>query len=126
MQKEKSKTMFEAVVNEELSVAIARLQLKTLYLPGNAIKLILNTATIMHANRRNTLHTHDLGEFYHLIDKQNLNELGFPDFVIHRRKNLMHKKFSCSPMHVFDLGELALRLYHIVNNFNNTLIIFKE
>ena len=81
MQKEKSKKMFEANVNEELSFTMARAQLKCLCLPSNAIKLILDRTIIMHASKTNTLHMYDLSKFHHLIDKQNLNELGVPDFA---------------------------------------------
>ena len=78
-----------------------------LCLPGDAIKLILNITTIMHANKINTLHMYDLSEFHYLINKRNLNELGFPCFAMHRRQNLICKKFSSSPMHIFHLGEIA-------------------
>ena len=70
MQKEKSKKIFEDAINRELSVTMARVKLKCSYLPSDAIKLILDTAIIMHANNTNTLHMHDLSEFHHLIDKK--------------------------------------------------------
>ena len=107
MQMERSKKIFEAVANEELSVTMSRTQLKTLCLPGDAIKLILDTAIIMHAIKTNTLKMHNLSEFHHLIDKQNLNELGFLGFAMHQRQNLACKKFNSSPMHALDLGEVV-------------------
>ena len=70
MQKEKLKKIFKDVVNGELSVTMARAQLKCLYLPIDTIKLIIDTAIIMHANNTNTLHMHNLSEFHHLIDKK--------------------------------------------------------
>ena len=66
---QKSKKTFDVVVNEELSVTMTRLQLKTMCLPGNAIKLIINTAITKHAIKTNTLHMHSLSEFHHLINK---------------------------------------------------------
>ena len=69
MQKKESKKTFEAVVNEELLVTMVRTQLKYLCLPSDTIKLTLDIAIIIHANRTNTLHMHDLSEFHHLINK---------------------------------------------------------
>ena len=60
---------FEDVVNRELSVTMVRIQLKYLCLLGDAIKLILNIAMIMHANKTDTLRMYDLSKFYHLINK---------------------------------------------------------
>ena len=87
---------------------MARAQLKTLCLPRNIIKLILSTATIMYAIKINALYTHGLSEFHYLIDKRNLNELGFLDFVIYQRQNLTHKKLSSSSMRMLDLGEIIV------------------
>ena len=91
MQKEKSKKTFEDVVNREISITMARVQLKYLYLPGDAINLILNTAMIIHDNKTDALNMHDLSDFHHLIDKRNFNELDFSNFTTHRRQNLMLK-----------------------------------
>ena len=107
MQKEKLEEMFQSVINEELSITTAREQLRTLYVPGDAIKLILDTAIAMCANKTNTLHMHDLSVFHYLIDRRNTNELSFPDFAIHRRQNLTYRKFSSSPMHMLDLGKIS-------------------
>ena len=108
MQREKSTETFESIVNENLSVTMAREQLKTSCVPGDAIKLIIDTAVIMHAKKTDTLHMHDLSSFHHLIDKRNLDDLSFPDFASYRRQNLTCDKFSSSPMHMIDLGELEV------------------
>ena len=78
--KGKIKKIFEAVVNKELSVTIARAQLKTLCLPSDAMKLILKTSMIKNTIKMNTFHMCNLSEFHYLINKRNLNEFDFPDF----------------------------------------------
>ena len=90
---------------------MAKVQLKTMCLLGDASKLIVDTAIMLQAIKTGTFNMHDLSGFYLLIDQQNLCELRFPDFTIYRRKNLTCKKLSCSPMHILDLGKTYF--YHI-------------
>ena len=105
MQKVKSEEIFRNIIDRKVSVTMAKAQLKTLCLLGDAIKLIVDTGIILHAIKTNTLDMHDLSGFHHLIDRQNVHELRFPDFAIYRRINLTYKKLSCSPMYLLDLGK---------------------
>ena len=109
MQKEKGEKKFQAVVDGKLSVSMAKAQLKTLCLPGNAINLIIDSAIMLHAIKTGTLDMHDLNAFHHLIDRQNLHLLRYPDFAIYRRNNLTYEKLSCAPMHIICLGK---RIHH--------------
>ena len=108
MQKEKSEEIFRNIVDGKASVAMAKAQLKTVCLPGDAIKLTVDTGMILHAIKTNALDMRDLSGFHHLIDRQNLYGLRFPDFAIYRRKNLTYEKLSCSPMHLLDLGKIII------------------
>ena len=49
MKKEKSEEIFRNVADGKISVAMAKAQLKTMCLPGDSIKLIVDTGTILHA-----------------------------------------------------------------------------
>jgi len=91
-----------------MSVTMAKSQLKAICLPGDASKLIVDTAIMLHAINTGTFNMHDLSGFHPLIDRQNLGELRFPDFAIYRRKNLTYEKLSCSPMHILDLGKTII------------------
>ena len=68
IQNKKSKEIFQVAIEEKLSVSIAKTQLKTLCLPGDAITLIVNSAIMQHAIKTGTLDMHDLNGFHHLID----------------------------------------------------------
>ena len=48
MQKEKGEDAFKAIVDVRLHVTIARAQLRTLYLLGDAINLIIDTAIMLY------------------------------------------------------------------------------
>ena len=111
MQKVKSEEIFQAIVDGKLGVTMAKAQLKTMCLPGDASKLIVDTAIMLHAIKTGTFNMHDLSGFHPLIDRKNLCELRFPDFAIYRRKNLTYEKLSCSPMHILDLGKTCF--HHI-------------
>ena len=105
MQKEKSEEIFRNIADGKVSVAMAKAQLRTICLQGDAIKLIVDTGMILCSIKTNTLDMHDLSGFHHLIDRQNVHGLRFPDFAIYRRINLTYEKLSCSPMHLLDLGK---------------------
>ena len=105
LQKVKSEENFQAIVDGKLSVTMAKAQLRTICLSGDAIKLIVDTDVMLHAIKTDTLDMHDLSGFHRLIERQNLRGLRFPDFAIYCRKNLTCEKLSCSPMHMLDLGK---------------------
>ena len=112
MQKEKSEEIFRNIVDGKASVTMAKAQFKTMCLPGDAIKLIVDAGITLHAIKTNTLDMHDLSGFHHLIDRQNAHGLRFPDFAMCRRINLTYEKLSCSPMHLLDLGKTNIFFRH--------------
>ena len=69
MQKEKSEEIFRNIVDGKASVTMAKVQLKTTCLPGDAIKLIVDTGIMLHAIKTNTSDMNDLSGFHHLIDR---------------------------------------------------------
>ena len=69
MQKVKSEKTFQLFISRELSVTIAKAQLKTLCLPSNAIKLIIDIATTKHPIKTGALRMHNINGFHHLIDR---------------------------------------------------------
>ena len=106
MQRDGSKKVHQSIIDGHLPVTTAKEQLRALCVPSDASKLIIDSAVLMHAKKTDTLNMHDLSSCHPLIDKRNLNNLSFPDFAIYQRDNLTYDKFSCSPMHMLDLGEL--------------------
>ena len=80
---QKHSEIFQAIVNRELSMSMAKVQLRALYVPGDAIKIIIYTAATMHVIKADTSCMHGISGFYHLIDRQYLHALGFPNFSIY-------------------------------------------
>ena len=68
IQKTKSGKIFQAIVDSELGVTIAKVQLKTMCLPGDTSKLIVDTAIMLHTIKTGTFNMYDLSGFHPLID----------------------------------------------------------
>ena len=55
-------------MNSKLSVTIAKVGLETMCFPGNATKLIVDTAIILHAIKTGTYDMYDISRFHCLIN----------------------------------------------------------
>ena len=90
----------------KLTVDMAKLQLRTLSLNGDALTLTLDSAIVRNAANTGTLVLHQLHELHPIIDRSTLCEFGHPDFAIHKRKKLSYNKLTSSPMQNLSLGVL--------------------
>ena len=83
MQKEKGKEIFQAPLEVNLSASIAKAQLKTLWLPRDAMTLMTYSAVAQHAIKTGALHNNVPNRFHRLINQQNLNTGSHLDFAMH-------------------------------------------
>ena len=81
----------------KLTVDMAKLQLRTPCLNGDALTLTLDSDVIRHATNTCTLVLYDLHKLHPLIDLSNLCEIA-------KEKNLSYDKLTSSPMHILSLG----------------------
>ena len=68
------------------------------------MKLIVDLVTIKCTKNIDTLGMLDLNRFYPLIDNSNLCGIGYPDFVIYKRKKFSFNVLISNPMHILPLG----------------------
>ena len=78
----------------------------TIWLPDEAMSLIVDSVIIKHALENNNVDMYNLSGFYKLINRWNLNRIAFLDFAMCRRENLVCEKLSGSPMHLLFLGKI--------------------
>ena len=106
IQETKGREICKLIVDGKISISLARLMLKTICLPDDAMNLIIDSAIIKNDCDTSKMGMHDLNGFHSQIDYSNLNGIGFPDFATCCGKNLTYQKLSGSPMHNLFLGKL--------------------
>ena len=86
LQHSESKQIYQDLVGGKLDIGMEKLQLNTLCLTGGTIYLIVDCAIVRNTTNTCALFAHELNKIHSLIDLLNLHGIGYPDFVIHKRK----------------------------------------
>ena len=86
MQYNKSKQIYQDLVDGKINILMAKLQLKMLVLYGDTMNLIIDCAIIRHTINTGTLNIHDINAFHLQINRANLNRIEYPDLLFTRER----------------------------------------
>ena len=94
-----------------MSKPLAASQLNTLCFNDDAMKLIIDSATIQNSIKNKTLPMIDLHRLHPLINTSNMHSAQCLDFTAHKRNNLMCEHLTSSPMHIVPLGKENVNVF---------------
>ena len=120
LQHAKSKEVYNEFADSKINRKLATVQPKILRLNADAVTLIIDSAHIKNAINNKNLGIFNLNSFYTSIDVLNLYRIRYPEFVIHKRKNLKYEYITSSPMYNLALG-IYKSLMDLFFEFSNEL-----